>query len=111
MAFPSSSVRDGDGVEQDGVEAARLYRLAAEEGCSFGRVSLGMCYLLCRGVEKNAEEAVEHFRLAVESWCHQGQLELGRCLKYGNGVPKMKKKLCVCFGSRRILATLTPTLS
>ena len=66
--------------------AARLYRLAADQGHSQAQISLGMMYAFGRGVTRNAVEAVKWYRLAAA----QGELHahtlLGAMYEAGQGV-------------------------
>ncbi|MEJ6676011.1 tetratricopeptide repeat protein [Parasphingorhabdus sp.] len=56
----------GGGVEEDNVEAVRLYRLAAEKGNAVGQFNLGSMYDNGEGVPKNTIEAAKWYRLAAE---------------------------------------------
>ena len=49
----ASLYRNGRGVEQNDEEAARLYRLSAEQGYTGAQTSLGMIYMAGRGVERD----------------------------------------------------------
>ena len=66
--------------------AARLYRLAADQGHSQAQIRLGMMYAFGRGVTRNAVEAVKWYRLAAA----QGELHahtlLGAMYEAGQGV-------------------------
>jgi TPR repeat protein len=79
----------GIGVSQKNeAEAAKLYRLAADQGNTDGQYSLGVCYEYGRGVTKDEEEAVGWYRLAAEQGHAAAQKNLGRCYAYGTGVTK-----------------------
>jgi hypothetical protein len=59
---------DGEGVQQDYIEAAKWYRMAAEHvldlgGAGQGRNSLGMLYLNGNGVPKDYVRAYMWFKL------------------------------------------------
>lgn len=56
----------GRGVNQNDVEAARLYRLAADQGLARAQFILGLCYRSGRGVSEDPVEAVRLFRLAAD---------------------------------------------
>lgn len=66
--------------------AARLYRVAADQGHPQAQISLGMMYAFGRGVTRNANEAVKLYRLAAA----QGELHahtlLGAMYEAGQGV-------------------------
>lgn len=47
----------GRGVAKDDAEAARWYRLSAEQGLPMAQASLGACYLHGLGVEKDSVQA------------------------------------------------------
>lgn len=47
----------GLGVEQNYTEAAKWYRLAAEQGNFAAKRNLGLCYYNGQGVEQNYDEA------------------------------------------------------
>ena len=56
----------GEGVAKDLAEAARLFRLAADEGNAYGQNALGAMYLEGTGVAKDEAEAARLFRLAAD---------------------------------------------
>ena len=56
----------GEGVEEDPVEACRLYRLAAAQGHSEAQFSLGCMYANGNGVEQNYSTASRLFISAKE---------------------------------------------
>jgi uncharacterized protein len=58
---------DGNGVQQNDVEAVQWFRKAAEQGNAPAQNSLGVMYALGRGVERNREEAVRWYRKAAKS--------------------------------------------
>jgi TPR repeat protein/uncharacterized caspase-like protein len=78
----------GEGVEQDQVEAVRLYRMAAELGNVQAQVNLGICYHEGVGVTKDPVEAVKWYRKAAELGNPQAQNYLGVCYEDGTGVTK-----------------------
>ena len=57
---------NGDGVEQNYEEAAKWWRLAAEQGNVKAQYNLGCSYEDGKGVEQNHEEAIKWYRLAAE---------------------------------------------
>ena len=76
----------GRGVAQDYVEAARLYRLAAEQGHARARFFLGVMFYNGRGVAQDDGEAVRWYRLAAEQGDSDAQYNLGGIFKNGRGV-------------------------
>jgi hypothetical protein len=56
----------GEGVTQDHAEAAKWYRLAAEQGHAFGQAILGDMYESGRGVTQDYVQAHMLYNLAVE---------------------------------------------
>ena len=57
----------GDGVPQDYAEAARWYRLSADQGYAKAQYNLGSMYDNGQGVEKSDEQAVYWFRKVSDS--------------------------------------------
>lgn len=57
---------NGDVVRQDKKQAARLFRIAAEDGNDHAQYYLGLCYAKGDGVEKSAASAKTWFRKAAE---------------------------------------------
>jgi TPR repeat protein len=55
-----------EGVEQNFKEAAKLYRMAAEQGDAHSQVSLGFMYANGEGVEQSHKEAIKWYRKAAE---------------------------------------------
>jgi len=76
----------GQGVKKDYVEAARLYRLAAEQGYVHAQFQLGVKLSKGQGVKQDYVEAARWFRLAAEQGNVHAQFELGEMLLYGIGV-------------------------
>ena len=77
---------DGEGVPEDDVEAARWYRLAAEQGNARAQFSLGVRYGNGEGVPQDYSEAVRWYRLAAEQGSASAHFNLGRLYAYGQGV-------------------------
>jgi hypothetical protein len=76
----------GDSVSQDYKEAAKWYRLAAEQECAEARVRLGGLYYFGFGVVEDYKEAVKWYRLAAEQGNSLGQVGLAGCYDSGKGV-------------------------
>ena len=58
-------------------DAARLYRLAADQGYAVAQVKLGSMYELCPGVTQDYTEAVRLYRLAADQGYVDEQVYLG----------------------------------
>jgi TPR repeat protein len=76
----------GRGVAQDYVEAARLYRLAAEQGDADAQLKLGFMFTNGQGVAQDPAEAARWYRLAAEQGDADAQFNLGLGFKLGEGV-------------------------
>jgi TPR repeat protein len=76
----------GVGVAQDNAEAARWYRLAAEQGDARAQYNLGCCYQLGKGVLQNDADGAHWVRLAAEQGFAKAQYNLGLCYQCGTGV-------------------------
>ena len=63
--------RDGEGVKQSYKEAARLFRLAGDQGYALAQCNLGDSYYKGAGVKQDYKEAVRLYRLAAD----QGYVE------------------------------------
>ncbi len=68
------------------VEAANLYRFAADKGEASAQFRLGQLYLDGRGVPKDPAEAAKLFRRAAEQGYAEGQEKLGILLFEGVGI-------------------------
>jgi len=70
------------------VEAARWYKLAADQGNSCAQNNLGYCYVKGEGVQKNFVEAFKYQKLSAENANSSGQNELGVLYYNGYGCSK-----------------------
>lgn len=76
--------REGDALtDQDDAEAAKWYRLAAEQGSAVAQNNLGSMYLDGMGVRPDAREATKWYRLAAAQGLAVAQYNLG--VRYRNG--------------------------
>ena len=80
--------RNGEGVSRDDAEAAKWFRMAAEQGNPDAQVNLGLMYRYGEGVQRSVSEAVEWYRKAAEQGNADGQLFLGLMYDEGAGVPR-----------------------
>ena len=55
----------GESVEQNYVEAVKLYRKAAEQGLALGQHNLGLMYNLGEGVPQDDVQAYAWFNIAA----------------------------------------------
>ena len=75
-------------MPQDFAEAAKWYRLAADQGYSLAQNNLGILYEEGRGVPQDLAEAVKWHRLAADQNNAFAQNRLGALYENGRGVPK-----------------------
>ena len=69
----------GRSVLKDDAEAAKWFRLAAEQGVASAQYDLGLSYAFGEGVLKDAAEAARWFRLAALKY------PIPWCLRKANG--------------------------
>jgi TPR repeat protein len=79
---------DGHGVRQDYEEAAKWFRLAAEQGNAEAQFTLARQYAHGEGVPQDYKEAVKWYRLAAEQGDADAQVNLGILYVIGHGVPQ-----------------------
>ena len=79
-------------MRQDGIEAGRLYRLAADKGDVNTLLFLGGMYLRGEGVKQDREEAGRLYRLAADQGNVVAQTTLGNMHKSGEGVKQGLKE-------------------
>jgi len=81
---------------QDGKEAVKLLRLAAEKGNAEAQIMLGKIYSKAFygliGVPRDAKEGTKWYRLAAEQGHIKAQFLLGSSYEFGNGVPENHKE-------------------
>jgi len=82
------------GIIKDEKEAARLYRLSAEQNNSYGQAFLGVCYYHGKGgLSVDEKEAVRLYRKSVYQNNSTGQVALAHCYEYGKGgLPENEKE-------------------
>jgi len=81
---------NGEGVTKSEVEAAKWYRIAAEQGHKDAQFSLGVAYYFGNGVTKDYAEAAKWFRKAADQGDAGAQFNLGVCYENGQGVAQDK---------------------
>jgi hypothetical protein len=74
------------GLPKNDLEAARLYKLAADQANAFGQFNLGRFYAHGRGgLSKSDDEAVRLLKLAAEQGLPIAQFNLGLSYDFGRG--------------------------
>ena len=76
------------GPESDPAEAAKWYRLAAEQGHAIAQNNLGSMYAYGRGVPQDDAKAVRWYRQAAAQGEAEAQYNLGLMYATGRGVPE-----------------------
>jgi TPR repeat protein len=75
------------GLEKNDREAARLYRLAADQGNAYAQYNLGvLCAAGYGGLAKDEQEAARLYRLAADQDYANAQFNLGIMYLAGRGV-------------------------
>ena len=82
--WKSSTVRNGQGVEQDYEQAFAWYSKSAEQGDSEAQVNVGYMYENGLGTKKNMKEAFNYAQLAAESDHVVGQFNLAEFYRDGS---------------------------
>ena len=77
---------NGDGTAQDYAEAAKWYRMAAEQGNAFGQVNLGDMYEYGKGVARDFAEAARWYRLSAEQGNEDAKEALERLKREHPGI-------------------------
>lgn len=80
--------RTGDGAVQDNEEAAKWYRLAAEQGDARAQFGLGIMYRKGEGVAQDNSEAAKWYQRAAEQGVTNAQTNLGLMYYQGVGVKR-----------------------
>jgi len=79
---------NGQGVDEDPVEALVWYRKAADQGHVKALFNIGDAYRTGRGVDKNMNEAVNWYQKAADLGYSKAQYAIGLITLTGQGVPK-----------------------
>jgi hypothetical protein len=85
------------GVAKDDAEAARLTRLAAEQGFPPAEYDMALLYFTGRGVPKDINETARWLEKAANKGIAPAQNNLGLLYAVGQGVPKDLKKAAGLF--------------
>ena len=78
----------GEGAPQDYAEAARWYRLAADQGLAESQHMLGVMYDRGDGMPQDFSKAIKWYREAAEQGFAPAQYDLGSQYATGEGVPQ-----------------------
>jgi hypothetical protein len=79
---------NGEGVQQNDLEALRWYRQSAEQGLMAAQNSLGVMYSEGRGAPKDDLEAVKWYYRAAKQGMHDALFNLALSYEKGRGVPQ-----------------------
>ena len=82
----------GRGVEQNYVEAVRLFTLAATEGHRFAQNELGDRYFFGEGVQRDFEQAVYWYGESASQGNSQAKTNMGYCYFNGFGVEQNRER-------------------
>lgn len=80
--------RYGDGLPKDDAEAAKWYRIAAEQGNAEAQNCLGVMYYSGHGVSQDYAKAAKWLRMAAMKGDTNAQCNLGNLYLSGKGVPR-----------------------
>ena len=83
--------KNGEGIAEDNVEAAKWYQRAAEQGYASAQNNLGNMYYNGEGVAEDFTQAVKWYRKAAEQGHTEAQSNLG--LMYENGLGGLQDKV------------------
>ena len=78
--------KNGEGIAEDNVEAAKWYQRAAEQGYASAQNNLGLKYAQGEGVSEDYAEAIKWWRLSAEQGNTLAQNGLGVLYETGEGV-------------------------
>jgi len=87
----------GHGVEEDAVEAVRLFRLSAEQGYYAGQFNLATSLAQGLGVEQNYSEAIMYFIQAAEQKDRRAMYSLAKMNAEGQGIPRNMERAYMWF--------------
>jgi len=79
---------NGKGVPQNYAEAAKWYRMAADEGDDSAQLNLGLLYYTGEGVPQDYGEAIKWYRKAAEQGDALALVKLVLAYAEGKGVPQ-----------------------
>jgi TPR repeat protein len=68
--------------------AIHYFKLAADQGDSFGQWDYGVCLAQGKGIPMNKSLAANYFKLSADQGNQHGQCAYGLCLLTGDGVPR-----------------------
>ena len=88
---------EGNPVAMDLDEAAKWFRLSADQEDAYGEFGLASCYRDGSGVQQNHAVAVKWFKLSADQGNAFGQACLGMCYQSGTGVPQNHEEAVINF--------------
>jgi uncharacterized protein len=94
-------------VPKDYAEAAKWYRLAADQGNPEAQIALGVMKANGQGMSKSEEETARLFRLAADQGRATAQVNLGIMTVNGQGIHRTTLRLQSGFALAQTRATLT----
>lgn len=86
--YVGSLYRNGEGVDIDYLEAARWFKLSADNGEWVSQSNLGQMYYLGQGVDQNYKTAAYYFELAATQGDPKSQHNLAHMYQSGLGIDK-----------------------
>lgn len=89
--------RGGGAVRQDFAQAARWYRVAAEQGIAAAQNNLALMHAQGRGLPRDVGQAIELWLAAATQNHPMAQYNLGLAFFRGEGVPKEEREAAAWF--------------
>ncbi|KAF9161894.1 hypothetical protein DFQ26_004041 [Actinomortierella ambigua] len=86
VAWCTKLIWEGQGVDQNDVEAVKWFTKAAEQGDENAQHNLGVMYEYGQGVDQNNAEAAKWYTMAAEQGDVNAQINLGWMYALGQGV-------------------------
>lgn len=82
----------GTGVDMNQKEAAKWYKMAADQGYANAQWNLAFRYVRGQGVAEDYKEAARYFKLAAEQGYAPAEYDLGMMYLQGMGVTRSRSK-------------------
>ncbi len=100
---------DGTGIEENDIEAARIFKNLAEKGDCGGQCMLAHCYFNARGVEEDKQEDIRLYKLSADSETGMHYMSSGTCINRVHSLRKILTKLCNCSSCRVKMVAAKPS--
>jgi len=85
----------GRGCPKDHAEAARYFKLAADQGFSQAQYNIAKCYENGEGMVQDSAKAAHYYSLAADQGLATAQIDYGNCFQMGGmGVPQEFFQFC-----------------